>query len=138
MTPRIRLLLAIAGLVTAMAFLLQPLLEPPEHLAPDTSLSETTDAASAPRGLEPTGDVPRAPWVFVWTKDPLATQYRFELRGAKDALLHEAVVTDTVFVLPRGFVDWNIIAGGAWRVTSIRADGREAARAPIPFRIASP
>jgi hypothetical protein len=131
-------LLAIAGVAGAAGFLLQPLFETREPSGPDTSLSDAADVEFAPRGLEPVGDIPRAPTVFVWTQDPLAARYRFELRGAKGAPLHEAVVTDTVLVLPAGLVDWNIVAGGAWRVTSIRRDGREAVRAPVPFRIASP
>lgn len=138
MSPRIKILAALVIGVAVAAYLIQPLFEPAPERGPDTSLAEATDAGAAPRALWPVGDIPRAPVSFAWTSDPNADRYRFELRGAKGVLLHEAVVAETTLALPSGTVDWNILAGAAWRVTSLRRDGREAARAPVAFRIASP
>jgi hypothetical protein len=136
-TPRVRLLLAVVGLASILAFLFQPLVGPRDDAGPAVPTTGA-DAEFASRGLAPAGDIPRSPTSCLWTTDPLAAQYRFELRGPRGVLLYEALVADTMLAIPSGVVDWNIVSGGEWRVTSLRRDGRLAARAPVSFRIDSP
>ena len=130
MRARAGLVLAGAAAVAAVAWLAGPLVRPPPE--PDPA------PPGAPRALRPVDDIPRSPTTFVWTADPEAEAYRFELRGTADTLLWRAVVTDTTLLLPAGTVDWNILAYGKWHVTSLRAGGVEAKGAPAVFRIDSP
>ena len=102
------------AVLAALAFVLQPLLAP----SPSGS-SRGSGAGPTVRCLAPQGDIPRSPTRFVWTSDPVATAYRFQLMGHRDLVLYDRVTPDTALDLPSGIVDWNIMAGATWRVTPV-------------------
>ena len=126
---------ALAALA-ALGFALQPLLGSREGKEPGAPAA-SGDLATV-RGISPRGGIPRAPRTFVWSSDPVATAYRFELLGRHDLLLFEQVTAETTIDLPSGYVDWNIVAGARWRVTPIEGASERTASDLVTFRIVSP
>ena len=78
------------------------------------------EAATAPRAVEPLGDVATAPVRFVWTRDPGATQYRLEIFGPDGSRLHVSTTSDTVLVFDQDFTP---PASGHWKATSLDSIG---------------
>jgi hypothetical protein len=93
-------------------------------------LEDRRDASSLrgrdarPRGLMPAGPVSSYPRRFVWTRDPGAARYRFELYDKDWRPLYEAVTTDTVMLLP---AEWQNVSpeGGQWKVVPVDSSGFE-------------
>lgn len=111
-------------------------------LLPDRSLRRGTDLPPVLRGgarvtvaIEPTGTVERFPLAFVWSADPLAARYRFELYDHTSRLRHTLVTTDTLATLPPALQE-SATAGdpawrsGYWRVVPIDAGGHELSAPP--------
>lgn len=133
MSRRPLVVLGALAVLAALAFVAQPLLAPP---APPPGRA----AGEAPtvRPLAPRGDIPRSPTRFVWTRDPAATSYRFELVGRHDLVLFHTATPETALDLPFGIVDWNIVAGAQWRVTPVVGATEGVPSDLTPFRIVSP
>ncbi len=78
---------------------------------------------AAVRLLEPAAGGAAAPVRFVWTRDPLAASYRFELSDAGGHLVATRMLPDTV--LDAADLDAPAPASGSWTVVPIAADGHE-------------
>jgi hypothetical protein len=99
----------------AAAFVLQPMLVRHADVAHPVAPAD----ARRVRPLAPVGSIPRSPSNFVWSRDPDASGYQFQLFGHGGAVLYAGTATDTTIRVPQGRVDWNIIATATWRVTTI-------------------
>jgi hypothetical protein len=121
------------------------ILDPSRDGPPTGEPASPTVEAEAPgahratlRALHPAGSIPASPKTFVWTTDPEASAYEFELLGANQALLHSEVTSDTTLSLPRGVIDWNQVAGASWRVTPRYGSRQGVPSRIVRFRIESP
>jgi hypothetical protein len=108
-------------------------------------------AEPAVRLLIPSQEVQSSPFRFVWTRDPRASRYRFELYDEALRRIYRTVTADTALVLADSIVVENVPIGSSpravpsrvspstprerhWRVFPLTAVGLELpASAPAPF-----
>ncbi|MFN8176641.1 MAG: hypothetical protein U0167_01845 [bacterium] len=135
MTQRGWTWLAAAGAaLVAVAFVLQPLLV--EHA--EVALPAAPIDARRVRPLSPIGSIPRSPASFVWSRDPDASAYQFQLLGRGGAVLFAGTTTDTTIRVPQGRVDWNIVATATWRVTPIGGPRSSVPSETVRFQLDTP
>lgn len=89
------------------------------------------------RALDPVGDIPRAPQVFVWTRDLAASAYRLELVGPSGTVFFTHETADTTVPFLRQ-IDWNIVAGASWRVVPLYGSRPGTPSELVSFHIDSP
>jgi hypothetical protein len=90
--------------------------------------------AAGPRAVTPVGTTSTPVSRFVWTGDPAAAGYRFEIFGPDGARFHVETTSDTFLVLSPAVAP---PVAGAWQATSldsigvgVRGTGRVAFRTP--------
>jgi hypothetical protein len=132
--PRATWLAAGGAALVAAAFVLQPMLVKRAAVAP----SMTSEDAGRVRPLAPVGSLPRSPADFVWSRDPDASGYQFQLFGRGGAVLFAGVTTDTTIRVPQGRVDWNIVATATWRVTPIGGPRNGVPSETVRFQLDTP
>jgi hypothetical protein len=86
-------------------------------------------------GLSPSGEIAGPPETFIWTRDPRARSYRFELRDAEGNVLCSRVTSDTMLVVSGADVRWGSSAGGSWTVAPTTEAGEGASSDAVHFEI---
>jgi hypothetical protein len=82
------------------------------------------------RCVSPIGDLAAPPARFVWTRDPAAAMYRFELRDISSELLFRTTTSDTTLEVAADAWDADSFVEGYWKVVPMSAAGVERAKAP--------
>jgi hypothetical protein len=127
---QLRVVLPLAASLVLLLFLLPRLVSQPQRKPPVLRGSGATVV-----GLAQSGDLAEPPARFTWTRDPLAESYRFRLFDGRARLLHDAVTSDTTYVLPAQAVAWEGVTEGYWIVVPQAGGAQGPASRPVRFRL---
>jgi hypothetical protein len=94
------------------------------------------DSESAPRALQPAGEIAAAPAQFVWTRDAGADAYRVEVIAANGRVLFSRTTADTSLAIAAGELPLAPRDSASWRVVPLAGGVARPASGLVRFAIA--
>jgi hypothetical protein len=87
-------------------------------------------------GVSPVGMVGPHPTLFVWTREPAATQYQLEIFDDSPQIVFVTVTQDSALTVPLDDLAGRGFRSGRWRVVPLGSHGaRLSPSEPVPIRI---